>query len=365
MAVNASLADFAPNLVRWQRRHGRHVLPWQSQPPDPYRVWVSEIMLQQTQVQTVIPYFERFMQRFPNLASLARADEHDVLALWSGLGYYRRARHLHACAQTLMQQHHGGFPSRADELSRLPGIGPSTAAAIASIVFGERVAILDGNVKRVLARLFCVDAPWASPALESALGHKAQQLLPADAALMPAYTQAIMDLGALICKVKDPACIQCPVRKACQAHARDRVHHYPRPRRARQLVQHHLYWAVLIDQEAVWLMRQPDDGIWPALWLPWTLDPKAVPQHWNQVAPQMREVISMRCVLTHRRLEISAGIFDWGTHRAPQGAPTGLRRFAWQDAMTLPLPAPVRRLLLKLCPSGKASDGAQRRNTRL
>jgi A/G-specific adenine glycosylase len=190
---------FAHALLKWQRQSGRHDLPWQTAPSDPYRVWVSEIMLQQTQVKTVIPYFHRFMARFPSVDALALASEHDVLALWSGLGYYRRARYLLKCAQAVMQMHGGVFPTTAETLKTLPGIGPSTAAAIASTVFNERVAILDGNVKRVLARLTCAGAPWGSPMLERELLQSATRLLPERSSDMPRYTQAIMDLGALVC----------------------------------------------------------------------------------------------------------------------------------------------------------------------
>lgn len=384
MAVSADRSSFARQLVAWQARHGRHGLPWQARPLEPYRVWVSEIMLQQTQVQTVIPYFERFMQRFPSLASLARADESEVLSLWSGLGYYRRAKHLHACARQVVAQHGGRFPSTAEELAKLPGIGPSTAAAIASLVFGQQVAILDGNVKRVLARLTCTNAPWASPELESSLRTHARALLPDDSACMPAYTQAMMDLGATICRHRDPLCENCPVSDHCLAHAQGQVHRYPRPRRARILARQQLYWAVLKNDCGVWLIQQSDRGIWPGLWLPWTLDLRRQPRHWKSTVRHLREVVPLRCTLTHRRLEIDAGIFEWPASRrrapsasaalgeaskvlsacAPPGAPDGLRYFSWDQAFELPLPAPVRKLLLRLCPFATASDGARRRSSR-
>jgi A/G-specific adenine glycosylase len=364
VAVSANPKTFAVQLVRWQRRHGRHGLPWQQPPLDIYRVWISEIMLQQTQVQTVIPYYQRFMQRFPTLEALASAALSDVLALWSGLGYYRRARHLHACAQAVMTEHGGAFPKRAEALAKLPGIGPSTAAAIASLVFHERVAILDGNVKRGLARLTCAQAPWASPALESELGDHALMLLPQDTALMPAYTQAMMDLGATICRPREPLCDACPVSMHCLAHARQQVDRYPQPRLARTLATQQLVWAIFMNAAGVWLAPQSDRGIWPGLWLPWALDLAQQPRGWKKTARSLREVITVRCVLTHRRLEIAAGVFDWHAMQPPVGAPQDLRFFAWGEALALPLPAPVKKLLLRLCPSGKAIGAAPRRNNR-
>lgn len=364
MAVSADRSVFAQKLVRWQQDCGRHGLPWQAKPLDPYRVWVSEIMLQQTQVQTVIPYFERFMKRFPSLASLACAHEQDVLALWAGLGYYRRAHHLHACAQHIMREHHGVFPRHAAALAMLPGIGPSTAAAIASLVFHERVAILDGNVKRVLARVTCAQAPWASPALETTLQHHAQTLLPKDASLMPIYTQAMMDLGAMMCRAKDPNCAACPVRAHCKAHAQGHVHLYPRPRAARKVATIKLYWALFMNQQSVWLAPQSTQGIWPGLWLPWVLNLDDRPRNWRETARHLQEVVSMTSRLTHRRLEIDVGIFNWNGHRAPSGAPKNLKRYAWRDALGLPLPAPARKLLLRLCPVAIANGAAPRRNSR-
>lgn len=364
MAVSADLSRFAHELVRWQQQHGRHDLPWQQKPLDAYRVWVSEIMLQQTQVQTVIPYYQRFMQRFPDLVSLAGADVADVLALWSGLGYYRRARHLHACAKKIAEHYGGVFPSTAGELASLPGIGPSTAAAIASLVFKERVAILDGNVKRVLARWTCARSPWASPALESELRVHAMALLPNDPSLMPTYTQAIMDLGATVCRAAAPRCDACPVNASCRAYAQQRVDRYPRPRLPRHVPTHQLYWALFLSQQGVWLAPQSDRGIWPGLWMPWVLDLNHQPSRWSVTVRSLREVINIRATLTHRKLEIATGIFDWPGLRPPAGAPAVLRFMSWDEAFALPLPAPVRKLLLRLCPFAKASDDAPRRNIR-
>ena len=218
----------AEAVVDWQARYGRHDLPWQNT-QDPYRVWLSEIMLQQTQVVTVLDYFTRFIVRFPDVATLAQASLDDVLALWSGLGYYSRARNMHRCAQQVMIQHAGVFPQTAQLLQSLPGIGPSTAAAIASLCFQERVAILDGNVKRVLTRFLGFGADLAHQANERLLWQQAAKLLPNDDRPhhMPGYTQGMMDLGATLCTSKKPACGRCPLQSACVANAGGNPQDFP------------------------------------------------------------------------------------------------------------------------------------------
>ena len=261
----AELPSIATDLVRWQRQHGRHGLPWQTS-RDPYRVWLSEVMLQQTQVSTVLGYYERFLQRFPDIAALAAAPVDDVLALWSGLGYYSRARNLHRCAQAVMACHGGALPSRAEQLVELPGIGPSTAAAIAAFCHGERVSIFDGNVKRVLARLLAFDGDMAQAGAARALWAQADRLVPSDAADMPSYTQGLMDLGATVCTPRDPQCPACPLRSACRAHASASVQVYPVKTRKlkRSRRENWCLWISLGD--AVWLQQRPDTGIWAGLW---------------------------------------------------------------------------------------------------
>ena len=351
--------NFSVLLLDWFNRHGRHDLPWQSQPADIYRVWISEIMLQQTQVATVIPYFNRFTARFPNLQALASADEQQVLALWSGLGYYARARNLLSCARLLMQDHGGVFPRTAVALAYLPGIGPSTAAAIAATVYGERAAILDGNVKRVLARLTCAQAPWGSLALERSLHAEAIDRLPEHAAAMPAYTQAIMDLGATVCTARNPDCAQCPVQGCCTAYKAGQVSAFPRPRIKKEIPVRQAFWAVLMNKNSVWLSQQASPGIWGGLWAPWILDLDHPPQNWLEISKCRVEVIEMDHAFTHFRLRISAGVFH--VNRLPQGLPSNLQKISWAEVFARPLPTPVKSLLLKLCPSEQAIGGEQRK----
>ena len=206
--------DFGKTVVAWQRRHGRNALPWQNT-RDPYRVWLSEIMLQQTQVVTVLGYYERFLARWPRVTDLAAATLDEVLAQWAGLGYYSRARNLHACARVVAELHGGEFPATAAGLQTLPGIGRSTAAAIAAFCFGERVAILDGNVKRVLGRVLAFDGDLASSAAEKKLWDRATELLPERD--VDRYTQGLMDLGATVCTARSPDCLLCPVQPLCRA----------------------------------------------------------------------------------------------------------------------------------------------------
>lgn len=335
--------DFAARLVRWQREHGRHALPWQNT-RDPYRVWLSEVMLQQTQVATVLGYYEGFLRRFPTVQALAAAPLDDVLALWSGLGYYSRARNLHRCAQAVVQQHGSVFPASAARLAELPGIGRSTAAAIAAFAFGERAAILDGNVKRVLARHRGFGEDISAAPAQQRLWALAQTLLPARG--VDRYTQALMDLGATVCTARSPACGRCPVASDCVARAEGEPQRYPaktrRTRRGRR--ENALLW--LRQGERTLLVRRPDQGVWAGLWtLPEyaSVDELEAAAHWPGSGEWLEPVVH---ALTH---------FDWTLHtlawtlpprvRVPVALPDG-RWVARDDALALGLPAPVRRLLV-------------------
>ncbi|HJW12312.1 MAG TPA: A/G-specific adenine glycosylase, partial [Albitalea sp.] len=250
-------------MIEWQRTHGRHALPWQNT-RDPYRVWLSEIMLQQTQVATVLAYYERFLQRFPDVATLAAAPLDEVFALWSGLGYYSRARNLHRCAQAVVAEHGGRFPPSSAQLANLPGIGRSTAAAIAAFCFGERVAILDGNVKRVLTRVLGFDGDLAVAAQERALWELATGLLPQRG--IEAYTQGLMDLGATLCVARAPQCDACPLRADCIAARDGTQQNYPvKSRKLKRGRREHL-WLWLRWRDELWLTQRPDTGVWAGLW---------------------------------------------------------------------------------------------------
>ena len=260
---------FAQPLLAWFDRHGRHDLPWTSN-PTPYRVWVSEVMLQQTQVAAVIPYFERFLRRFATVEALAAAPLDEVLHLWTGLGYYARARNLHAAAQQVVRQHRGSFPQTLEAVQALPGVGCSTAGAILALAHGQRHPILDGNVKRVLARVFGIDGDPASAAVRSALWARAEACTPTQR--VAAYTQAIMDLGATVCTRSRPHCDACPFQGTCAAFAGGRQAALPgravrraRPARETTLL---IVEAGGPDGPAVLLERRPAPGIWGGLWAP-------------------------------------------------------------------------------------------------
>ncbi|MGZ8251447.1 MAG: A/G-specific adenine glycosylase [Methylophilaceae bacterium] len=259
----ASPHSFAFRLITWQKVHGRHDLPWQNT-RDPYAIWVSEIMLQQTQVTAVIGYYARFMQRFPDIASLASATQEEVLQYWSGLGYYSRARNLHNAAQTIMDEHGGEFPQDFEAIQQLSGIGRSTAAAIASFAFNQVQTILDGNVKRVLARHFVVEGWPGLPKVEKQLWALAEELLPEQE--MVAYTQGLMDLGATLCTRSKPNCEACPLNATCGAYAQGRVKELPSSKPRKVSPQKQTTMLLLLSGNEVMLEKRPPSGIWGGLW---------------------------------------------------------------------------------------------------
>ncbi len=279
MAAHLALAhrlapSLAPSVIAWQQSHGRHGLPWQAT-RDPYRVWMSEVMLQQTQVSTVLRYYAPFLARFPSVAALADAHLDDVLAAWSGLGFYRRARLAHRCAQAVVTQHQGQFPTRQALLQTLPGIGRSTAGAIAAFCFGERAAILDGNVKRVLTRVLAFDEDVQRAASIKRLWDAAETLLPqaqptqpaVQASHMVAYTQGLMDLGADVCLARNPRCSQCPLASACVALKQGQVHRYPVVSVVRgERVRRTSVFVWLEHRARVLWVQRPATGVWAGLW---------------------------------------------------------------------------------------------------
>lgn len=257
------MSEFSSRLIAWQKVHGRHDLPWQNT-TDPYAIWVSEIMLQQTQVAAVIAYYAKFIRRFPDIATLANATQEEVLQHWSGLGYYSRARNLHKAAITIMVDHGGEFPQDFYTIQTLSGIGRSTAAAIASFAFNQIQTILDGNVKRVLARHFLVEGWPSHPKIEKELWARAENLLPE--AQMIAYTQGLMDLGATICTRSKPKCTACPLIESCAAYKEQRVHQLPTPKPRKAIPEKNTTMLILMRGDEVMLEKRPPTGIWGGLW---------------------------------------------------------------------------------------------------
>jgi len=349
------MSEFARRVVRWQQRAGRNDLPWQGT-RDPYAIWVSEIMLQQTQVATVVPFYARFMGRFPDIATLAAAPLEDVMRLWSGLGYYSRARNLHSAAQQIVAQHGGVFPRILTEIERLPGIGRSTAAAIAGFAFGARAAILDGNVKRLLARHFVVEGFPGEHAVERELWALAESLLPARD--VSTYIQGLMDLGAMICTTRRPACPRCPVRASCGARVADRVEELPASRPRRKVPTRATVMAVLRHGGDVLLEKRPAPGVWGGLWsLPELVTeadlPGEVARRFGCDVWRVDRLAPMRHAFTHFTLEIQPLLTDVGAP-LPRVAAPGTVWLPLEAAATAALPAPVKRLLTRLAESTSA-----------
>ena len=344
-----SSPDFAARVVRWQKRHGRHELPWQGT-RDAYRVWLSEIMLQQTQVATVIPYYERFLARFPGVADLARASEDEVLALWSGLGYYARGRNLLRAAREVVERHAGRFPSRFEDLVELPGIGRSTAGAIAAIAGGERRPILDGNVRRVLARHAGVAGDPGSAAVSARLWALAEQRLPSRA--IEAYTQGVMDLGSQVCTARNPDCAACPVASDCVARIEERAHELPgkRPRAAAR--RRRVSLLVVVSGGEVLLQKRPASGIWGGLWSLPEADADADParvleRDWGLEPASARALAPFDHAFTHFTLEVTPWLLR-ARRALPLAAERGATWLPLSDLAGAALPSPVRKLLLSL-----------------
>ena len=332
--------DFAKRLIAWQQTHGRHDLPWQ-QTRDAYRIWLSEIMLQQTQVVTVIPYYQRFLERFPDVAALAAAPVDDVMASWAGLGYYARARNLHRCAQTIVAKHGGKFPDSEAALATLPGIGRSTAAAIAVFAFGRRAAILDGNVKRVLCRVFGVEGFPGKPAVEHKLWGLAESLLPAQA--LDSYIQGQMDLGATLCTRSKPRCGECPMRGLCIAEHEGRQAELPEGKPARALPERESTVTVFTDGKHVLLERRPPTGIWGGLLaLPEGCPDELAARH-GLVAESAAPLPALRHTFTHFRLTLQPTLCR--VTKLPQAAEAGVEWVPLTAIDNAALPTPIRKIL--------------------
>ncbi len=340
--------DYASRLLGWFDRDGRHDLPWQH-PRTPYRVWLSEIMLQQTQVAVVAPYFQRFVAALPDLPALAAASPDDVLALWSGLGYYARARNLHLAARLCAERHGGDLPRDYAALIALPGIGRSTAGAILSQAWGEPAAILDGNVKRVLCRVHGMGGWPGLPVIEKQLWVIAESLLP-DARLAD-YTQAQMDFGATLCTRNDPACAICPLQDQCVALRDGRTAELPTPKPGKPLPERSIHMLLLRDpHDRVLVQRRPPVGVWASLW--------SLPEHADMMAARCwfdRHVLGDFELATgddpivhgfsHYRLRIHPLRFAPALLRDAVGDNADLRWASRAELAGIGLPAPVRRLL--------------------
>jgi A/G-specific adenine glycosylase len=341
--------SFSIRIVRWQEKHGRHDLPWQGT-RDAYRIWLSEIMLQQTQVATVTPYFERFVARFPTVRALAQASEDDVLALWSGLGYYARARNLHRAAREVAARHGGEFPVSSAALAELPGIGRSTAAAIAAFSSGERGAILDGNVKRVLARHAGIAGDPGSAATLARLWAEAEARLPRGG--IERYTQGMMDVGANVCLPRSPHCLLCPVNADCVARIENRIGELPARKRRASPRRKRIAMLVVVSRGEVLLEKRPGTGIWGGLWsLPEadaSEDPgEVLARDWGIESASLDAMEPFEHAFTHFTLEVA----PWRVSLKKATRIAEGRAAAWMplaDLAGAALPSPVRKLLKTL-----------------
>ena len=360
--------SFSDALIAWQQQHGRHALPWQNT-RDAYLIWLSEIMLQQTQVSAVLGYYARFLERFPTLRDLAAAPVEDVMAQWSGLGYYTRARNLHKCAQRVVNEYDGVFPSDPALLADLPGIGRSTAAAISAFSSGTRAAIMDGNVKRVFARVFGIDTFPGERKTEEMMWLRAVALLPEQG--IESYTQGLMDLGATVCTRSSPACERCPMQTRCVAYATGRTRELPVRKPKKISPEKHAVMLAIIDGGQVLLEQRPPTGIWGGLLSLPELDGHLLAE--DDDAPAADDTLLLQAVgkfgemESAERLTTVTHVFThYKLHIAPYRITLARRLdmvaeggYVWLDAAKLAdaaLPAPIKKLLLELVGDGKAAQ---------
>ena len=355
--------SFSSRLISWQLQHGRHGLPWQG--ADAYRVWLSEIMLQQTQVATVLPYYQRFIAAFPTIAALAAASQEQVLAHWSGLGYYARGRNLHRAAQLIAEKYRGEFPRQYEQILELPGIGRSTAAAICALAFHEHRAILDGNVKRVLARHRGIEGSPSSKAVEAQLWQQAETLLPppprggragervnGDSAIAT-YTQALMDLGATVCTRSKPKCGACPVQADCVAYQTNRTHELPTPRPHKAVPEKHTTFLLLLHGNDILLEKRAPSGIWGGLWCPPQLEDERVADYLQRSGVAVSKTIELAeftHTFTHFKLHITPLLLRVA-HKPLQAQQPGSVWLRIEEALQAAIPTPARRVLGELLKS--------------
>jgi A/G-specific adenine glycosylase len=326
------MTAFADAIIAWQKLHGRHDLPWQNT-TNPYAIWVSEIMLQQTQVAAVIGYYAKFMQRFPNIHALAAATQEEVLQSWSGLGYYSRARNLHNAAQKIIDEFNGEFPQNFDDILSLPGIGKSTAAAISTFAFNQPIPILDGNVKRVFARHFNISGWPSAPKIEQQLWQIANRENPQIEAI--AYTQGLMDLGATLCTRTKPSCPACPVNTGCQAYANKEVHLLPTPKPRKTLPERETNMLIYMHNNDIMLEKRKNTGIWGGLW---SFPEAEALQNNGELLPKFTHTF------THFKLHIQPVLIKTTKQtNVPNTLWIGL-----DEAIEAAIPTPVRKILIAL-----------------
>jgi A/G-specific adenine glycosylase len=331
-------STFAEAIIAWQKQHGRHDLPWQTklnQAPDPYAIWVSEIMLQQTQVAAVIGYYANFMARFPNIQALAAATQEEVLQSWSGLGYYSRARNLHNAAQKIVDDFKGEFPQVFDDILSLPGIGRSTAAAISTFALNSPQPILDGNVKRVFARYFNIAGATNAPKVTQTMWKIAERENPTKPQDAIIYTQGLMDLGATLCTRGRPRCSECLMNIGCQAYANKEVHLLPTPKPRKTIPQRSIYFLVYINGNDIMLQKRANSGVWGGLW--------SFPETTSM--PEMGQLLpKFTHTFTHFKLHIQPVLINM---RKQEKMPNSLW-IGFDEAVKAAIPTPVRKILLTL-----------------
>lgn len=343
--MHVDIKQFQTRVLKWYRIHGRHELPWQKL-PSPYKVWLSEVMLQQTQVKTVIPYYKRFIKQFPTIQSLAKASIDEVFSLWSGLGYYRRARYLHEASKILCKKYHHKFPTDLTQLQDLPGVGRSTAGAILSMGYNQPAAILDGNVKRLFSRFFAIGHNLTNHQMHNQLWEIAETY---KSETHPAhYSQALMDLGATCCTAKSPHCNQCPLKSNCKARLENTIHLYPSKILKKKIPVKHFNFHVFIRGETLLLIKRPHEGIWGNLWcFPEDKDLINLPSI-NRYMHPPRSLQSFKHLLTHFELHIHPKIYQLKSKKFIQLSSLAQSWYTIKEINQLAIPKPVVMILQSL-----------------
>ena len=350
------MSNFVQKLCAWQQAHGRHDLPWQS--ADPYRVWLSEIMLQQTQVATVIDYYQRFLERFPTISELASAEQSEVMSYWAGLGYYARARNLHRCAQIVVEQYGGVFPREYEDIVALPGIGRSTAHAIMAFCYGAPTPIMDGNVKRLFTRYYGIKGVTSTAAVEKQLWAQAEKTL--NEALgdehthvdMACYTQALMDFGSLICTRSKPLCDDCPVAGSCYAKTHNLQKELPTPKARKTTPTRHTVMLLLVHDNHIWLEQRPQQGIWGGLLSLPSFDDTEALIHYLQnqgmainPAKDLIKLAAFEHIFSHFKLHIQPILVKTTGAQSLLDSSSKQGYYDLHSWQTLPIPKPVSTLL--------------------